>query len=124
MKELDKRRRASVKAVQLLQDMLLDIGRSQQLHQAGTGRLVCAFEWSRHKEGWDFQAVRCRREPMPLACDFDACHYGFNNKKPWEIITNCRALQRTQKSTAQPPGAAWKPKTQSPSTSPKATLGD
>ena len=107
MNELNKRRQASAKAVQLLYKMLQDIKGSQELYRAGAGRLACAFEWLRNNEGWNLQEVKAPQRIMPYACDFDGCRYGIKHRKPWRVITNCTTLRSTLKlrcNHAQPHG--------------------
>ena len=53
MNELNKRRRESAKAVQLLLSMLLSIKSSKEL--GNSGKLVCAFERPRNNDGGAFR---------------------------------------------------------------------
>ena len=81
--KLEKRRRASLRALELLRQLLRKFEAELKSH-----RLRVSFEWPRNNDGWKTRAMQRLRKALPITCNFEGCQYGLRHQKPWRVATN------------------------------------
>ena len=82
-------RSGSLACLHLLADLLDRLGTHQ--------KLVVAFEWPLHSDGWRFMPRRLAKH-FPHTSEFDGCQYGLKSssglpvRKSWRVLHNCESL--------------------------------